>query len=276
MTHTLTEFATAAPTRYAVRNGNTAWAQRYANEMRKIITEIAMASPRNLQRHLGPSELGVECDRQVVAKLLDLPPTNHVMDPWPSIVGTAVHAWLAEALEQYNERIDTNRFIPENRVTPMDGHSGTADVYDIIERAVVDWKCLGQTTLDHLRLSGPPRKYLAQLLLYALGYRNIGVDVDRVVLFALPRTKSTLDELYVWERPASPADDVVLLQVFEDTARRKVLADAVTKNQLRLTDIPAIPDDSECIFCPIYRPQSAHDNGPGCPGIAAHQNGVAP
>lgn len=269
MTFTLEQFATAAPTRHL--QGNTAWAQRYANEIRRVITERANSSDRNQQRHLGPSELGVECDRQVVGKLLDLPVTNHVNDPWPSIVGTAVHAWLADQLPIYA----ADRFLTEQRVTPIPGHAGTADVYDALERAVVDWKCLGATTLDSLKLNGPPRKYYAQLLLYALGYRNLGFPVDRVVLFALPRTQSSLDYSYVWEHAYTPADDEFILEVVADTDRRKILAQAVQGGHLTINDIPAVPTDHECIWCPIYRPQSAHDNGPGCPGIAAHE-GVTP
>jgi hypothetical protein len=50
--------------------------------------EHAARAPRTLQQHLGPSELGVECDRQVAGKMAALPATNHVVDPWPSMVGT--------------------------------------------------------------------------------------------------------------------------------------------------------------------------------------------
>ena len=39
------------------------------------------------------------CDRQVVSKMCGEPVTNHVADPWPSVVGTAVHAWLAEKFD---------------------------------------------------------------------------------------------------------------------------------------------------------------------------------
>jgi len=258
------EFMRSAP---AVLSGNSPWAQRYANEIRRTITEHAMYAPRSLQVHLGPSELGAPCDRQIVGKLIGAERTNHVADPWPSIVGTAVHAWLSNCLTADNLRRGVTRWLPEHRVTPMDGHSGTADAYDALEQSVDDWKILGDSSLSHIRsLNGPPRRYIVQLLLYGLGYRRLGLPVKRVVLIALPRTAGTLDGMYVWERQHSPADDDLLQEVFADTERRKILATAVLAGQLTLNDIPIVPDDRECYFCPLYRPQAATDSGPGCPG----------
>lgn len=131
------EFMKAAP---RPLNGNSAFASRYAGEIRRVVNAAAAEAPRSLQRHLGPSEIGHLCDRQVAGKLAGLPRTNHVQDPWPSIVGTATHAWLAEAFSSENERLGRIRWVPEARVTPIDGHPGTADLYDADEAAVVDHK----------------------------------------------------------------------------------------------------------------------------------------
>lgn len=258
------EFMSAAP---AALSGSSPWAQRYANEIRRTITEHAMYSPRSLQAHLGPSELGAACDRQIVGKLVGAERTNHVSDPWPSILGTATHAWLSDCMTADNVRRGVTRWLTEHRVTPMEGHSGTADLYDAFEQAVVDWKILGDSSLSHIRsASGPPRRYVVQLLLYKLGYIKLGLPVKRVVLAALPRSAATLDGMYVWERQHSLADDDLLTEVFADTERRKILAQAVQNGQLTLNQIPVVPDDRECYFCPLYRPQSATDHGPGCPG----------
>src|SRR5688500_1296430 len=89
-----TAFMAAAPPSL---NGNSPWAQRYAKTLRDVFEYHAARAPRTLQQHLGPSELGVMCDRQVAGKLAALPVTNHVSDPWPSIRGTALHAWAADA-----------------------------------------------------------------------------------------------------------------------------------------------------------------------------------
>lgn len=254
----------AAPARL---EGNTPWASRYAGELRRIVTNHANNSARNRQRHLGPSELGVPCDRQVVGKLAGLPITNHVADPWPSIVGTAVHAWLADAFTAANAGLDFPRWLAEQRVTPHPEHPGTGDLYDAQEAAVVDHKVLGESSLAKVQsAAGPPVKYIIQLILYGKGFRLMGLPVRRVALAAYPRTKASLDGLYVWERPTGPEDDPLIEEIFRLTARRKVMAEEVITGSKLITDIPIAADDSECFFCPFYRPQSKHDHGPGCPG----------
>jgi hypothetical protein len=264
------EFMSAAP---APMSGNTPWAARYAGEIREIVRGHSARAPRSVQQHLGPSELGSPCDRQVAGKMAGIPSTNHVSDPWPSIVGTAVHAWLADCFSAENLRRGQMRFVPETRVTPHPDHPGTADLYDAAERAVGDHKVLGETPLAKIRSAdGPPRKYVVQLLLYGLGYRRLGLPVERVALIAYPRTQASLDGLYVWERPYSPADDQLIQEVFTQTAHRRQMAEGLLQSRLQLTDIPITPDDAECYFCPFYRPQSARDGGPGCPGtVTPHQ-----
>jgi hypothetical protein len=263
------EFMAAAP---APLNGNTAWASRYAAEIRRVVTAAAERAPRSQQVHLGPSELGAACDRQVVAKMARLPRTNHVSDPWPSILGTATHAWLADAFSADNERMGRIRWVPEQRVVPHPNHPGTADLYDADELSVDDHKVLGQTSMQKVRSpNGPPRNYQVQLLLYAKGYRLLGLPVKRVALIAYPRTAPSLDGLYVWERPYTPADDELIAEVFEQTEYRRQWAVAVLTGAAQIADVPATPDSGECMWCPIYRPQAARDGGNGCPGHATNQ-----
>lgn len=261
---TVAEFMAAAP---ASPGGNTPWASRYAAELRRVVVEQANNSARNLQVHLGPSEIGHRCDRQVVGKLAGLPVTNHVIDPWPSIVGTAVHAWLADAFTAANAKLPAPRWLAEQRVTPHPEHPGTADLYDAHELAVVDHKVLGESSMAKVRsAAGPPIHYVIQLKLYGKGYRVLGLPVRRIALAAYPRTAASLDGLYVWEQAAGPEDDPLIEGVFKLTDRRKEMARQITSGRASLNDIPSAPDDDDCFFCPFYRPQSAKDNGPGCPG----------
>jgi hypothetical protein len=269
------EFMASAP---APLSGNTPWASRYAAEIRRVVHRHAATAKRSLQRHLGPSEIGHICDRQVVAKLSAIPRTNHVIDPWPSILGTAGHAWLEEAFRAENDRLGRVRWIPEQKVEPFRGdtpfqtHRGTADLYDADEQAVDDHKLLGPTSMAKVRSQeGPPRHYVVQLLLYAQGYRNLGLPVRRVALLAYPRTAASLDGLYVWERPHTPEDDELIAEVKERLEYRKRWAAAVLTGAATLKDVPMDTRD-ECQFCPIYRPQSAHDGGTGCPGHALGGN----
>src|SRR5690349_1123871 len=174
------DFMSAAP---KSDTGSSPWATRYAAELKRVFLEHAARAPRTLQQHLGPSEIGVQCDRQVVGKMAALPATNHVVDPWPSIVGTACHAWAEEAFSGDNLRSGVLRWVPEQKVTPHPDHPGTADLYDAVEQAVVDHKFLGESSMAKVR-KDPPRKYVVQLLLYGLGYYRLGLPVKRVVLAA--------------------------------------------------------------------------------------------
>lgn len=130
--------------------------------------------------------------------------------------------------------------------------------------------CLGPTSMAKVQSAeGPPWHYIVQLLLYAHGYRKLGLPVRRVVLAAWPRTGSSLDSMYCWERPYEPArDDAIVASTLQLTAARRRVAQAVMAGQLRIEQVPRTPGD-ECYFCPFYRPQSARDGGPGCPGQSA-------
>lgn len=247
-------------------NGNTAWARTYAREIRRVMYTYANNSPRSLQTHLGPSELGTTCDLQVVGKMVGVPATNHISDPWPSIIGTAVHAWLEKAFRADNPPTGLPRWVVEQRVVPVAGHAGTADLYDVLEQAVVDHKVLGPTSMDAVMApDGPPRKYQIQLLLYGRGYRNLGLPVKRVVLVAYPRTQATLKGLYVWERTYDSEADALVDSVLADTARRAQIAEEVRAGRRSLwTQVERDPSSGDCFFCPFYRPHVT--NGPGCPG----------
>lgn len=257
------EFMSAAS---ATVNSNTPWGARYAAELRRVVVGAAARAPRQIQTQLGPSELGVLCDWQVVGKMAGLSATNHVADPWPSIVGTAVHAWLAEAFAAENARTGTPRWVAEQRVYPNDEHPGIADLYDGFKEALTDHKVLGATTHTKIRSAGPPRKYRVQMLLYARGYRRLGLPVKRIVLAAWPRTGSSLDGLFVWEHEITAEDERLLDEVLDRTRVRKSVAELVAAGKVSMTDVPRHPEDDECYFCPFYRPESARDGGNGCPG----------
>lgn len=225
--------------------------------LRNVIHGHAERAPRSLQSHLGPSELGSPCDREVAGKMAAIPATNHVGSPWPSIRGTALHAWVADAFLADNTKTGRLRWVAEQKVTPHPDHPGTADLYDAEERAVVDHKFLGATSLQKIKSpEGPPRHYVVQLLLYGLGYRLLGLPVDKVVIAAYPATAATLDGIYVWERPYTPADDELLEEVFQQTAVRRDWANQIIAGTATLNDVPAHPSDSGCFFCGLYRPDA--------------------
>ena len=246
----LARFMNHVPAMVTMPNGNTPWAARYAAELRQVIIRQASRQPRSVQQFLGPSEIGAECSRQVVGKMTAAPRTNHVSDPWPSIIGTAVHAWLAEKFLRENELTGQVRWLTETKVAPHPLHPGTADLFDRLENALGDWKVLGPTSMAKVQSpDGPPRRYVVQMLLYALGFLHYGEEVRRVALIALPRTAASLDSMYVWEHELGPADGELLAEVFRVTEIRRGLAAEIMAGRLRLNDIPATPDNDACIWC---------------------------
>src|SRR5512146_2080184 len=141
----------------AVSAGNTPWAHDYARELRSTVIRYASHLPRNVQRHLGPSELDHACDRQVIGKMAGaylehgVESDNHVSDPWASIVGTALHGYLEQAFgwDSVNGPVP-GRWFTERKATPDPGrpnpHPGTADLYDARTRTLVDHKGIALDT----------------------------------------------------------------------------------------------------------------------------------
>jgi hypothetical protein len=253
-------FATAVP---RAPDSNSSFGTSYAQHVKQVIRHAAEHAPRSVQRHLGPSEIGSPCHRQIVGKIIaNTYPghpggarTNHVPDMWPAIIGTAVHAWLASTFDRENDTLGFLRYLTELRVAPTEAHPGSTDLYDAGIKGCVDWKILGPTTLAKIRSGNPPRKYRVQILLYGLGCQLMGLPVERVIICALPRTEATLDSLYVWDHPVWSLEDAELLsEVLRVNEIRKQIADQVLKGVIGIEEVPIVPDDSECFFLPGSAP----------------------
>jgi hypothetical protein len=246
-----------------------AWVIQLEGELRRVVRTQAERSDRTLQVHLGPSEIGSECDREVAGKLAGFPRTNHVADPWPSVVGTATHAWLADAFTA-----DGPRWLAEQRVTPapdappeQSGHTGTADLYDIETSTLVDHKVLGRSTHAKLVSHGPGWTYRRQLLLYSRGYKLAGLPVKRVALAAWPRAGSTLSGLHVWGLELDDETEAETDNLLRVTMPRRYAQAAALMAGAGLPSVPATPDD-HCYFCPFYRPSDPDTHGT-CSGRVA-------
>ena len=284
MSGTLDAFADqASVSPLYVQNGNSPWAQRYCQELKEVVIRYADRLPRNVQRHLGPSELGHHCDRQLVGKMAGVSfgrgAGNMLHDPWASIVGTAIHAFLEQAFTW--EAGNNGRWVAETKVCPdpnaAQPHPGTADLYDIESRTLVDHKCQSEAIRTRLRKDGPPFHYYVQMLLYSVGYMLLGHDVERVVLASWPRTKSTLSDMFCWEKEVTAEDLEVVLEVLRKTEIREQLAALVASGEVSFWDIPPAPSDDDCQFCPFNNPAALKDGDPkGCPGMSLLKIGKRP
>ena len=163
------------------------------------VGEAVTYTPRNVQTMIGPSGLGEECDRALVAALMELPrraePPN-----WRAAVGTAVHAYL--------ERMLTDpRWICETRVQVgrIGGRPvfGSVDLYDYSTATVIDWKTKSHTQMSHHRRNGPGQKYIVQAQCYGVGMRATGLAVKRVMVIFLPRD-GELHDAFFWSAPFDP------------------------------------------------------------------------
>lgn len=238
-----------------------------AAAIRGLIVETAANAPRSLQVAIGPSEVGEPCDRKLAYKILDWPAVNTGGDPWASILGTALHAWMAELFEARNETLGWARYKVEERVTVREGYTdaatlaGSSDLYDRLTGTVWDWKLSGKTSIDNYRRKGPGAQYRTQAHLYGLGQENAGETPQRVAICFLPRYHVL--EPFVW---TEPYDRQIALSGLErlDAIRNAVIAVDPEANPPMWEGFPASPD-AKCGWCPYFRPGSS-DLSLACPG----------
>jgi len=233
-------------------------------ELIEVVRWFDANSPRSLQTTIGPSEIGVACLRRLAYRTANTPAVNTGSDPWFAIIGTAVHDWLAGALDAYQTvvlgRTGTNRrwLIEQNVSLPSPGGDvlGHCDLYDVDAHRVTDHKIVGAASLKKYRDTGPSAQYRTQVHLYAYGLVQAGHRVAEVSIAYYPRS-SWLSDLHVW---AEPYDEQVAVDALTRLASVAQLAAALPMHL-----IPAAPDPVGCTWCDWYRPGRPAD-GTGCPG----------
>jgi len=229
--------------------------------LQSVIRSHSANSPRSKQVNIGPSEIGVQCARRLAYRLLDWTRTNDSSDPWPSISGTALHAWLADAFAANNADAD---WLVEHRVTIRQNLSGSLDLFHRPTGTVIDHKCVGNTSMKARKADGPTHQQLVQLNLYALGLELQGETVKKVALAFYPLGGS-LNGMHVW---VSDYDSKLALDALArlDTIKDLVVALDPEEDSSRWNLIPAVA--TSCSFCPFYLPGST-DLSQGCPGASS-------
>lgn len=232
----------------------------FRNEVIQVIRWFDANQPRSLQRFMGPSEIGSPCMRQIGYKLAGTQPCNESADFWFAVIGTAVHDWLAAAMDTYQKVVlQRQRWLIEQRV-PVAGDptsyttSGRSDVFDLDYGRVVDWKIVGTSSLRKYEQEGPSSDYRIQAHTYGKGWRQAGYDVKEVMNVYLPRS-NFLSKTHVW---CEPFDESVA-----DAALARVGAiKRVVDSGLSPERLPA----GQCsIWCAFYRP-GVPLSATGCPG----------
>jgi hypothetical protein len=231
------------------------------DELLWMIGEHIDAHPRSAQIRIGPSELGTPCPRRIAYKLNGTEAANPRKGAWKPTVGTAVHAWLEQALTIYNEGVPVPRFYLEQTVTvgTVGGVeiTGNCDCYDRMTATVIDWKVVGLAGLKRYRLDGPGEQYRAQAHLYGRGFVNAGLPVDHVAVMFLPQNGELRDAHYWTE----PYDEQVALDALNRADGISTLVAALGPRAAA-----ALPTaDAFCDYCPWYL-AGATDPAEACRG----------
>lgn len=236
----------------------------FDQELRQALTEVILWADANASRSqqidIGPSELGDLCERKLTYRMAGAHPVNTRKDPWPAIVGTAIHEWLEKAVNKYQDVAGAQRWLTELTVTPNPLVTGHSDLYDTWTHTVIDWKTKGEKPMKEFRAHGPSPDHIAQVNLYGLGQIRAGRKVERVALVALPRS-GWLAGMAVWSAPYDPRIAEAALARME-TVGRKGIELGVQQNPDAFLQVPASPSYL-CSFCEWYAPDRV--SGIGCP-----------
>jgi hypothetical protein len=234
-------------------------------ELRRILIDFDNNSPRSQQVTIGPSEIATPCDRRLSYRIRSTPERHDGRVKWAPLLGTAIHAVNAQALEAENERLGRQRWLVEERVHPDEAISGNCDAYDTDTDTVVDWKLVGPTRLEFYRRHGPGAQYEGQIQMYGRGWQRAGRRPRWVRIVFLPRS-TDFDEAYEWTAPYDQAAaDACLDRLYRLIVLGKDLG--LDDDPTMWAAVPASPG-KDCRFCPYHRRGTPAD-ATGCPGDVA-------
>lgn len=245
-----------------VEDEATSFSEILRNQLTEIIMWQAARAPRSLQANIGPSEIGSPCDRHIGYRIAGIPEINVRQDPWAAIIGTAIHRWLQEALNDWDP--DQRRFFTEIELSFGDLITGHCDLYDAETQTIIDWKTVGPNALKDVEAGRISVGYMIQTQLYGYLFAQQNIPVKRVSLVFVPRA-SSLNRLRVWSAVYDPTvAEAALARVYR--IAREVLAKDLLKQSHMWAEVSAEGGD-HCGFCPWFE---AHRLAPadatGCPG----------
>lgn len=221
-----------------------------------VIKTAIAAHPRSHQKRIGPSEIGIPCDRCLGHKLAGTPEAQ-TGPAWKPAIGTAVHAqldeWFTRAAEnQAGEYADA--FDCETRVSvgEIDGTeiTGSCDLFLPDLGVVIDHKIVGPKQLTKYRTHGPSQQYRVQAHLYGRGFQRLGHHTQHVAIAFLPRD-GELGLAHMW---SEPYNEQIAVQALDRATRISINIRALTSisEQAAVDYINGLPADPHCYSCPRY------------------------
>ena len=164
----------------------------------KLLTGALLAQDsqrdRSKQKEIGPSQVG-GCARQVFYQLTDKPKTN-VTEKLSAILGTAIHAMIADAIKR--EDPFGGNFLIEQEMDAY-GIPAHTDLYIKDKQLVVDWKTTTKASLRYF----PSEQQIMQVQLYAHLLKANGEDPKTVSLVTIPRD-GKMEHILVHSEPYNP------------------------------------------------------------------------
>lgn len=177
--------------------------------IRDEIEKDIRTAPRELQKTIGPSELGTDCLHCLAAKLAGWRRSGVRSAAWLPFIGTCVH----EHMERLFTRLDPRLYRTEMKVSVGEirglegGYEvcGSIDLWDRLTASTVDWKIVGATTLKGVKAHGPSQLYIVQASLYGIGLTRMGDVPERSCIYFLPRNAPSLADALPVEMRFDPA-----------------------------------------------------------------------
>jgi hypothetical protein len=211
---------------------------------------------RGLQVEIGPSEVGMACQRCVCRKLAGIDKTQ-ITGSWRAQLGTYVHAGLEE---EFASRYSADQVITEQRLQIHDYKSlhlaGSCDAFfprfgTGLGGLVGDWKIVGDDTLESVAKGNLKHQYFIQGQLYGLGWERLGFEVGDITIFFLPANRGNLSRDAV---PISFRYDPTVAAVALAKIERYIdLAEEIGWEEL----LRRTPTEPGCLSCKSYE---VHDN----------------
>lgn len=243
-------------------------------ELMTMVRMYEEFAPRKMQLALGPSDLGVECDRRLAYKIAGVTGYN-MGDPWAAFVGSSIHTRLEAVIRKYAKEAelrDGHGWLIEHPVQVTPEIRGKADL--VHGDIVIDIKSASPDVMRKLPDTGPRASYLPQIHSYAYGLNAAGHNITKVAFAFVPRS-GRLDDMYVWADDYRPEIAIeALTRVYRLAAR---LEKSDIKNHPEIWDrVPAKPDFLWCQYCPLFNKAMGADDpatDKGCAGYKMVRKG---
>ena len=147
--------------------------------LKSALTSYDDARERSNQAEIGPSSVG-GCARQAWNIIHQMPKTNFETESIAATMGTAIHAVIAEGLQNINHFED---FMIEFELSTPD-IKGHIDFYSKSEKMLIDWKTV---TLKKLGTKWVDKQKRMQIQIYGYLLEENGYPIENVALCAIPR-----------------------------------------------------------------------------------------